>query len=155
MKFISALLFCLASSSSVALPDQLYGTWEGLKTEVAVHFQSVLVFDRTGDHLFAHESMGNRSVFSFKDQDIVEHEGFIEISLTRILEGRFSLDAITLSVTGFKLIVVPSYNPGPLFVTYTIYGKAEPFAVTAQATLLKSEEPVLTLFEAIEKYLEK
>lgn len=155
MKFLTILFFCLASSTSTALPEQLYGAWEGLKTEFAAHYQSVLIFDRSGTHLFAHDSLGHRNVFSFKDEDITEHEGFIEISLTRILEGNFSLSENTLSVVGFKLVVVPSNKTGPLYVTYTIYGKGEPFAATAQATLAKSEAPVLTLYKAIEKYLEK
>tara|TARA_R110001599_G_scaffold270157_1_gene471089 strand:- start:73 stop:543 length:471 start_codon:yes stop_codon:yes gene_type:complete len=154
VKFLFALFILLSSSANAALPNHLYGSWEGLRTETGHHFQTVLVLNESGNHLYAQESLGNRNVFSFRDEDIIEHEGFLEISLTRILEGRFSLDELTLSVMGFKLIVVPGFKTGPLYVTYSMYGKAEPFSWATQSTLLKSEKPILSMFNAIEKYLE-
>jgi len=154
VKFLFTLLIFWSSSANAALPDHLLGNWEGLRTETGHHFQTVLVLNESGNHLFAQESLGNRNVFSFKDEDIIEHEGFLEIALTRILEGRFSLDEITLSVMAFKLIIVPGFETGPLYVTYSMYGKAEPFSYATQSTLLKSEKPILNMFNAIEKYLE-
>lgn len=151
--YLIVIVLSIVSSTCQALPEEMYGTWEAMDTEGQYQLQSVLILNKNGSHLFAQEGVGRRNVFAFSDDDITEKDAYMEVNITRIVEGRFFLNALALSIWSFKLLLIPNTVTSTLHVSYIQHSKTAPITVVEQKSLLKSGQPVLNLSEDIKQYL--